>query len=218
MPRTKLPTEIRRDQIAEAVLALVSEHGFGQLGVAEVAHRVGIAPSALYRHFPGKEAMLDTVIERMAARLHALVPLAEDGAADAIDALRRLIGLHLELIRGHRAFFAVLVNDAFHSGAPDRRARVHAVLTGYLQRVAAVVARGQREGTIRDDVPAARLAGLFFGLVQPGAMLWVLSGGASDIHRPAREAWPLFEQLVRAPRAAHAAGGAARARRHGRAS
>ena len=198
MPRAKLETRIRRDQIAEATLALVAEHGLGRLNVAQVAHRVGIAPSALYRHYPSKEAVVDAVLDRIRERLHGIVATAADGPGDAVDALRRLLGLHLELIRHNQAFFAVMVNDAFHSGGSERKQLVYGVISGYLARVCAIVRRGQREGSIRKDVPARTVAALFFGVVQPTAMLWVLSGGASDLQRSGRDTWPLYEQTIRA--------------------
>jgi TetR/AcrR family fatty acid metabolism transcriptional regulator len=197
VPRRKLETRIRRDQIAGATLALVSRHGMRRLSVAAVARRVGITTSALYRHYPSKEAMLDAVLERVRDRLHDIVAQADEGADDAIDALKRLLGLHLQLIRENQAFFPVLVNDAFQSGSAARRRRVYGVLAGYLELVTSRIRRGQRAGQIRRDVRPRALASLFLGIVQPAAILWALSGGSFDIRRPGREAWPLFEQILR---------------------
>ena len=200
MPRPKLQTAIRRDQIAQAPLALVAEQGLRRLSVAQVARRVGIAPSALYRHYPSKEAVLEAVVSRVEERLCGIVAEAEAGGGDAVAALYRLLGLHLKLIRDNQASFPLLLNDAFHSGGLERRRRVFAVMDGYLARVTALLRRGQQAGTVRRDVPARTLAMFFLGIVQPGAMLGVLSGGTFDVHRPVREAWPLFEQLLRGDR------------------
>jgi len=202
MPRLKLETRIRRDQIAEATLAVVEEHGLAGLSVAEVARRVGITPSALYRHYPSMDAVLDAVLERVRERLHGIVAQAEGGTGDAVAALRRLLTLHLALIAGNQAFFPVLLNDAFQSGGLARRRRVFDVIAGYLARVAALIRGGQEAGTIRGDVDARTLAMLFLGIVQPIAMLRVLSGGRLEVQRPLREGWSLYEQILRgsAPR------------------
>jgi len=213
MPRLKLETRIRRDQIAEATLALVAEHGLREISVAAVARRVGIAPSALYRHFPGKDAVLDAVVDRVHERLQGIVARVADGPGDAVDALHRLLALHLRLVDENRALFPVLVSDAFHSGSPERRRRVFAVMTAYLGRVSALARRGQREGSIRRDVAARTIAVMFLGIVQPPAMLAVLSGGTFENHRASREAWRLFEQTLRATPARKRP--AARIRRHG---
>ena len=202
MPRPKLETRVRRDQIAEATLALVEEQGLARLSVAEVARRVGLAPSALYRHYPSKDAVLDAVLERVRQRLHGIVAQAEREEGDTIAALRRLLTLHLELIAEKQALFPVLLNDAFLSGSLARRRRVFDVIAGYLARVAALIRRGQVAGTIRTDVAARTLATLFLGIVQPTAMLRVLSGGTFRTQAPVREAWRLYEQILRgkAPR------------------
>jgi len=207
MARTKLGTTIRRDQIAEAALLLFAESGLREVSVAAVARRVGIAPSALYRHYPGKDEILDAVLERMRERMLGIVASVAEGPGDAVDALRRLHALHIALVLENRALFPLLVSDAFQSGSPERRRRVHAVLTAYLARVAALARRGQREGSIRADVSPQTVALMFLGVVQPPAMLSVLSAGAFDPRRPGREAWRLFEQTLRgapAPAPSHA--------------
>jgi hypothetical protein len=71
------------------------------------------------------------------------------------------------------------------------------VISGYLDEVAALVRTGQRRGEIRRGTSARTLATHFLGIVQPQAMLWVLSGGSYDPRRPSREAWCLFENILR---------------------
>ena len=213
MPRLKLDTHIRRDQIAEATLALVAESGLSRLSVAAVARRVGFSPAALYRHFPGKDAIMDAVLERMAAHMSAIVGQATTGAGDEVDALRRLHALHGTLMRQNQALFPVLLSDAFQSGSLDRRRRVFALVSGYIDRVAVLIRSGQKHGAIRRDTSARALATLFFGTVQPPAMLWVMSGGTYDPRRTGREAWRVFEEILRGSPARPRARGSDRERR-----
>ena len=201
MPRQKLETHIRRDQIAEATLALVAESGLGGLSVAAVARRVGFSPAALYRHFPGKDAIMDAVLERMGTRMRAIVDRAGDGPGDEVDALRRLHALHGALMRQNASLFPVLLSNAFQSGTLERRQRVFALMDGYVGQVAALVRSGQRRGSIRGDVSARTLGMLFLGTVQPPAMLRVLSGGTYDPRRSGEEAWRVFEEMLRGPAA-----------------
>jgi hypothetical protein len=64
-----------------------------------------------------------------------------------------------------------------------------------------LVRSGQKHGAIRRDTSARALATLFLGTVQPPAMLWVLSGGTYDPRRTGREAWRVFEEILRGPAA-----------------
>ena len=197
MPRLKLDTHIRRDQIAEATLALVAESGLGRLSVATVAKRVGLSTAALYRHYPGKDAIMEAVLERMGTRMRAIVEQAASGEGDEVDALRRLHALHTTLMHQNQALFPVLLSDAFQSGTLERRQRVFALVSGYIDRVAVLIRSGQRHGAIRRDTSARALATLFLGTVQPPAMLWVLSGGTYDPRRTGRETWRVFEEILR---------------------
>ena len=68
MGTEKIQTQIRKDQIVRAVLDLISRHGLKALNVAAVAAEIGLVPSALYRHFKGKEEMVGVVPKKGEAR------------------------------------------------------------------------------------------------------------------------------------------------------
>ncbi len=197
MARTKLHTGIRRDQLTDATITLLAEQGLGGLSVAAVARRIGLTASAIYRHFPSKDAILDAVLDRVRERLHGAIAAARAEAPDPIEALHRLLERHMQLIRDNRALPRIVLSDEYHVGHPERRERLLSVFVGYLEGVAEIVRQGQREGLVRSDVNARSLAVLFLGLIQPPSVLWVLSDGRFDATGQARAAWPVFEQAIR---------------------
>lgn len=201
MSREKLRSEVRRDQLTDATLAVLADHGLRGLSLAAVARRVGLTASAIYRHFPSKDAMLDAVLDRLRERLHGAIAAARADSADPIEALHRLLERHTQLVRHNRALPRVVLSDDYHIGHPERRQRLLGVFSGYLDGVADIMRQGQRLGRIRTDVNAHSLAILFLGLIQPAGVLWTLSDGRFDVTRQAREAWPVFEQAIRPPRA-----------------
>ena len=58
----KTDTAIRKRQIVQAAVDLVAERGLAGLNVAELARRVGLSAAGIYRHFAGKEEILDSVV------------------------------------------------------------------------------------------------------------------------------------------------------------
>jgi len=197
--REKLHTEVRRDQLTDATLAVVADHGLRGLSLAAVARRVGLTPSAIYRHFASKDAMLDAVLDRIRERLHDAIAAARAESADPVEALHRLLERHTQLVRHNRALPRVVLSDDYHLGHPERRQRLLSVFSGYLDGVARIIRQGQRLGSIRSDVNARSLAILFLGLIQPAGVLWTLSDGRFDVTGHARATWPVFEQAIRAP-------------------
>lgn len=61
MKNEKMKTEVRREQIAAAALQLIARRGMHGLSIAGIARQVGLVPSAIYRHFDGKDHVLDLV-------------------------------------------------------------------------------------------------------------------------------------------------------------
>jgi len=65
--RTDAPT--RREQILRQAARLFAERGFHGVGVDEIGAAVGISGPGLYRHFPGKDAMLAELLVGISGRL-----------------------------------------------------------------------------------------------------------------------------------------------------
>lgn len=88
--RTDIPT--RREQILKEAARLFAERGFHGVGVDEIGAAVGISGPGLYRHFPGKDAMLAELLVGISGRLltgakHRLAETAADSPSAALDSL-----------------------------------------------------------------------------------------------------------------------------------
>ncbi|MFK5689870.1 TetR/AcrR family transcriptional regulator [Ornithinimicrobium sp. LYQ92] len=60
MPRPSVST----DHILDAAAELVARHGFDHVTTAEIAKAAGVAKGVLYLRFPGKDELLDGVLDR----------------------------------------------------------------------------------------------------------------------------------------------------------
>jgi AcrR family transcriptional regulator len=192
MALEKLNSGIRQDQYAEAALNLVALEGLKGLSVASVARRVGLVPSALYRHFRNKDALLDSVIDLIHGRLHANADTVCRQTSDPLERLRLLLMAHVRLIRENKGILRIVFSDELHNGFPERKAQVWQMVAGYLKRVADIISQGQKEGQIQPDIDPDNASVMFLGLIQPAAILWNLSSGKFDVTRHVQKAWPIF--------------------------
>ncbi len=196
MAAEKLPTGVRREQIVQAALAVVAGEGLARLNVARVARRVGLTPSALYRHFPSKDAILDAVLESVRERLLANARAARDEGGPAIRQLRSLLASHLELVLDQPGLPRLLFSEQVYAGAPRRRVQMYRLVQAYMDRVADIVRVGQRSGQIRKRLDPAAVALLFVGLVQPAAILAHAGGAAFDARRQVAKTWEMFAAAI----------------------
>lgn len=59
----------RRGEILDAAMGVFSERGYEGGSMRQIAERVGVSEPALYRHFPGKEALFLTLMRAAVGRL-----------------------------------------------------------------------------------------------------------------------------------------------------
>lgn len=197
MRAAKTKTEIRQDQIATAALELMARHGPKSLNLAGLARRVGVVPSAIYRHYAGKDAVLDAVLDLIARRLQDNVRAVRRETPESLERLHRLLTRHVDLIRQNIAIPRVVLSEEIFSGHAKRRQRVYRVIQGYLAQVAELVREGQGSGNLRSYLPADTVAVMFLGLIHPAVILWLTSDGAFDVAAHAERAWRIFSQAIR---------------------
>lgn len=197
MAAEKRSREARREQIAEAALEVIARHGTRSLSVVEVARRTGIVPSAIYRHFHGKEEILSAAIERMGQRLLENVGKAASGKGGAIERLRNLLRAHVRTIREGFAGPRIIFAEGIDGGGVSHRMEVYHVIRRYLDAVAEVVRQGQRDGDLKEELDPGSTAVHFLGLVQPAATLWYLSAGKFDAGLYAERSFDQFAASIR---------------------
>jgi AcrR family transcriptional regulator len=198
MRAPKKETEMRREQIVQAALELIGSRGINALSIVAIAERVGIVPSALYRHYKSKDDVLDGVLALLEKRLLSNVRAVRRETPDAPGRLRLLLMKHAQMLIENRAIPHVVFSDGIYTGHPERKARVAQVLTSYMGQIEKIVAEGIVAGAIRADISSTTAAVMFLGMILPAAVLWNVSEGGFDVIAHARNAWPAFLRCIAA--------------------
>lgn len=88
-------SETRR-QIVEVADRLFYEIGYEATSFADIARDVGLSRGNFYYHFKTKDEILDAVIERRAAAVHALLDTWEDAGESPADRIRSFVRILVE--------------------------------------------------------------------------------------------------------------------------
>lgn len=111
-----------RSQLVVAARRLVAESGTDDFRVARAARLAGVSPSAPYRHFADREALLDAVAAEGFARLAAAMRVASDihgpGTLAAVVAIGRT---YVDFARAEPRVFRLMFGPDGRSGpaVPD---------------------------------------------------------------------------------------------------
>jgi AcrR family transcriptional regulator len=196
MSARKTDTEKRQEQITQAALDLINVQGVSGLSIAGIARRVGIVPSALYRHFTSKDAVLDAVLDLIQHRLLDNVTHVRKKVRDPLKQLKLLFSRHIAMLSENQAIPHVVFSDAVYNGQPGRKAKVAQIITSYLKEIETIIESGRQDGTIRKEVVPATAAVIFLGMIMPAVVLWNVSGGNFDMAAHERNAWPAYERSI----------------------
>jgi AcrR family transcriptional regulator len=192
MRAEKQHSDVRQKQIARAAMALIAEQGMKGLSVASVARRVGLVPSALYRHFKGKEEILEATAGLVRDLLLENVRAVRQESPLPLEQLRLLLMRHIRMVREFQAIPRIIFSDEMLSSHPQRKTTIYKIIREFLGQVADIIAQGQALGHINPDLNPETVSVMFLGIFQPPIMLWYLSHGKFDVSEHTQKAWRIF--------------------------
>ena len=103
----------RRQQILEALAREIELHPASRITTARLAGVVGVSEAALYRHFPGKAAMFEALIEFAEDAVFGLVnQIVADESGSAQRRSERIVALVLGFAEHNAGIMRVLLGEA----------------------------------------------------------------------------------------------------------
>lgn len=130
------------EAIVEATARIIEEGGLAQLTTNRVARVAGVSVGSLYQYFPNKEALVEEIRSRFAARFALGIAnlVGELASLDARAAIRRVIEVLVALHEDSPG-----VHHALGAGSPDEsRPIMRAIATSLLDSRARELRRPDR--------------------------------------------------------------------------
>jgi AcrR family transcriptional regulator len=115
---------LRRQEILGAAAGLFARRGFHGVSIDDIGAAVGMSGPGLYRHFPGKEAMLTDMLLGISQELLDQGSRRAVAAPDAPAALEALLRWHIDFALSQPALITVQGRELANvPEAPRRRIR-----------------------------------------------------------------------------------------------
>jgi AcrR family transcriptional regulator len=112
---------LRREEILGAAAGLFARRGFHGVSIDDIGAAVGMSGPGIYRHFPGKEAMLSEMLLRISQQLLDEGSRRVVAAPDARAALDALLRWHIEFALSQPALITVQGRELSNVPQPARR-------------------------------------------------------------------------------------------------
>jgi TetR/AcrR family transcriptional regulator, transcriptional repressor for nem operon len=165
--------ERTRERLLQAAFREVRRSGFQSAGIDTILAATNVTKGALYYHFNSKEALGYAIVDEIVAKLTRdrwLRPLLSEG--QAIDIL---IGIVRRIPAGPKEVrvSCPLLNLAQEMSPLDEqfRKRLERIFIAWQEGVAALLRKGQSQGTVRRDLNPDETASFLVAMVEGTASL-----------------------------------------------
>lgn len=195
--KTPLPAEERRAVTIETVVDLAAEHDPAEITTAAIAERMNLTQGALFRHFPTKDALWQSVMDWVAEKLLGRIDTAIAGADSPLAALEAAFTAHVDFVARHSGVPRMLFSELQRSGDTPAKRMARTLIAKYSDRLLKLISAGKAAGEIDPRLDARAAVALFIGTVQGLVMQSLLSGDVSRLRRDAPAAFAIYLRGIR---------------------
>jgi AcrR family transcriptional regulator len=197
MKQEKLNTKIRQKQIIGVCLEIISERGLDALNVAEIASKLGLATSALYRHYNDKAQMISTILQIINKSVKADFNMAESQGRDAFEKLEVILGFDLDKLNERRAFQMIIFSDSIREHKYSKLHEIRSMVSEFSASLVKIFDEGQSTGIFRKDISSNVLGQMFINLLLANTSMYIIEGDKFNIDEYQTKAWLAFKEMIK---------------------
>jgi AcrR family transcriptional regulator len=196
-PTKHLPADERRAVTIEAVVALAGSQNPSDITTAAIAKHMNLTQGALFRHFPSKDTIWQSVMEWVADRLLARIDSAADGIASPLAAMQAMFMSHIDFVVEHPGVPRMMFGQLQSTDATAAKKMAQTLIQRYAERIQARIEQGKASGEITLEVNTQAAATLFVGTIQGLVMQSMLSGDLQRMRADAPGVFAIFQRGLR---------------------
>ena len=193
--RSRKSTEVRKEEIVRAALAIVEQRGLDKLNINDIAAKIELVPAAIYRHFTGREEIVAALIEYIDKRLRYNLSQVDIVTGTPIAKLKALFELQVSLLKEEAAIPRVLYFLLSSDRNLKLKASMLSAVSFYVQQVKKLLIQGQQQGEVSPDIDVMAAAMMFLGMVQPLAIMSQVNKEVLD--RYPQKLWQNYQRSIR---------------------
>ncbi|MEE9389233.1 MAG: TetR/AcrR family transcriptional regulator [Paracoccaceae bacterium] len=171
----------RKSEIVDTAIGIASELGPDRLTMQHLADKIGISQPAIFRHFPTKSDVWQSVAERIAQLLQGAAKGAGRAGQSPAQQLKSQVAAQLGFIQNNPAIPAILFSRELHAENESLRRFFAGLMAGRHRTLSGLIQQEITRGGFRADLDPDDAAYLILTLIQGLAMRWSLSARSFDL-------------------------------------
>ena len=162
----------KRRLILDDAVRVFARQGFHTCRVADIADEAGVAYGLVYHYFQSKDEVLDTLFLERWELLLAAIGEIDERDIPAREKLHAIASFIVDSYRHDPELMKVIIVEVTRAANTFGATHIGVIQRAY-QRIAAIVAAAQADGSFRSVVSAEFAAMAFYGAIEQVLTSWI---------------------------------------------
>lgn len=170
-------TEIRQEQIKQAVLDVIYTDGLKSLSTRNLAKRIGISEGTIFRHFATKQDIILAIIKDVQNDFIGSLRSIANSSTEPEERLKRFLYKTVNYLIENKGITILLFSEASHNNDADLKNNLSQIFNNQKKLVSKIILDGIALGNWDETIPVENVAMLYMGIPVSLNIELVLSGG-----------------------------------------
>ncbi len=179
MPQSIQKFEYRKQAILDSATRVISEKGFAEATVSEIAKGAGMAPSGIYTYFKNKEDVLFAIIDNFMSACADGLKDHLAGIQGAENKLRKAVWFHCKVYSGNKNEIKIILESRSYPRFYSSSA--YEALKQYAGLITGIIREGMNEGSFRGLSSPLILRDMILGTVDHIAINWTMKDSVNPL-------------------------------------
>ena len=187
----------RQNEIIHTAIELIAENGIQQLTIKNLSKRIGIAESAIYRHFTSKMDIVLSILDLFKENKEEILRRVQSMSTSPREQLRLLFEERFKSFTTQPAIAAVIFSEEIFRNDRRLSEKVFQIMQTNQQILLEIIRSGQAIHEFRKDIAADQMAFIIIGALRLIVSKWHLSDYAFDLKTEGKKLWDAVEKMIK---------------------
>lgn len=177
----KQSTEIRQEQIKQAVLDIIYTDGLKNLSTRNLAKRIKMSEGAIFRHFASKKDIILAIIKDVETDYIGSLRSIANSKKEPEMRLTEYLCQSINYLTQNKGITILMFSEASHNNDVALKSTLQSIFNTQKKLISKIVLDGIAAGTWDENIPVENVAMLYMGIPISLNIELVLGGGKFQI-------------------------------------
>ena len=189
----------RKQQILQALAAMLESNAGDKITTAKLAAELEVSEAALYRHFPSKARMYESLLDFVEETIFSRVTAVLNDIQDPLERCYQILLLVIIFCERNPGISRILNGDALLGENPRLRARVNQIFERIETQLRQCLRLAETEQGWRTSIPLKTAANLMLATTEGKIAQFVRADFDSNPSETWPEHWSLLVSSIKKP-------------------